>query len=85
MTKRARNDLASEGKSPAQEAASPALRINTVLTGDPAKWYEDWKRRGIVRSAPDAVRQAFQVLNERLTELQLKNLRLLAEVQAEQY
>jgi len=40
------------------------IRINTIITGDPATWLLSWKKRGLVRSNSDAIRQAFAVYNE---------------------
>jgi hypothetical protein len=56
------------------------VRINTVITGEPAKWLNEWKRRGLITSYTDAVIQALRVLNDKLTEqdlklVQLKNMR----------
>ena len=56
------------------------VRINTVITGEPAKWLNEWKRRGLITSYTDAVIQALRVLNDKLTEqdlklVQLKNIR----------
>ena len=54
----------------------PRVRINTELTGEPAQWFRAWKAAGLIRSAPDAVLQAFQAFHEKLTELQLKEAQL---------
>ena len=45
---------------------NPSIRINTVIRGDPALWLLEWKRRGIVRSNSDAIRQAFRAFREKL-------------------
>jgi hypothetical protein len=60
------------------------IRINTIVTGEPAIWLNDWKRRGLVTSYTDAIIQALRVFNEKLTEQdlrlsQLENLRHLEE------
>ncbi|MCW4046151.1 MAG: hypothetical protein NWE99_01110 [Candidatus Bathyarchaeota archaeon] len=52
------------------------IRINTVVMGEPAKWLNEWKRRGIVTSYTDAIIQALRVFNERLTEQDLKSAQL---------
>ena len=52
------------------------IRINTVVTGDPAQWLSEWKRRGIVTSYTDAVVQALRAFNERITEQDLKSAQL---------
>ncbi len=49
-----------------------SIKINTTLTGDPAIWYYEWKRRDIVKSTPDALLQAFQTFQKKLTEFELK-------------
>jgi len=56
------------------------VRVNTVITGEPAKWLNEWKRRGLITSYTDAVIQALRVFNEKLTAhdlkaVQLKNMR----------
>jgi len=62
----------------------PKVRINTVIVGEPAKWLEEWKRRGIITSYTDAVIQALRAMNEKITEqdlklIQLRNMRNLDE------
>jgi hypothetical protein len=52
------------------------IRINTIVIGEPAKWLNEWKRRGIVTSYTDAIIQALRVFNERLTEQDLKSAQL---------
>lgn len=52
------------------------VRINMVIEGEPAKWLEDWKRRGLVTSYTDAVLQSIRVFNEKITEQDLKITRL---------
>jgi hypothetical protein len=51
-------------------------RINTVISGEPALWLMEWKRRGLVLSNSDAVVQAFRVLQEKITEQDLKSVQL---------
>jgi len=48
------------------------IRINTVVIGEPAKWLNEWKRRGLVTSYTDAVIQALRTFNERVIEQDLK-------------
>jgi Arc/MetJ-type ribon-helix-helix transcriptional regulator len=60
------------------------VRINTVITGEPAEWLEEWKRRGLVTSYTDAVIQALRAMNEKITEqdlklIQLRNMKNVAE------
>jgi len=55
---------------------SSQLRINTTLIGEPAIWFYEWKAKGIVRSAPDAVLLAFQVLREKILERELRESQL---------
>lgn len=52
------------------------IRINTTVTGEPAKWLNEWKRRGLVTSYTDAVIQALRAFNERITEQDLKSAQL---------
>lgn len=52
------------------------VRINTVVTGEPAMWLEDWKRRGIINSYTDGVVQALREFNVKLTEQDLKRFQL---------
>ena len=42
------------------------------VTGEPAKWLMEWKRRGLVTSYSDAVLQALRLFNEKITEQDLK-------------
>jgi len=56
------------------------VRINTVISGEPAKWLAEWKRRGLITSYTDGVIQALKALNEKMTEqdlrlIQLRNLK----------
>jgi len=60
------------------------VRINTEVTGEPAMWFYEWKKKGIIRSAPDAVRQAFQALHDKILERQLKTAQLRATEYAEE-
>jgi len=50
----------------------PRIRINTVVIGEPAKWLNEWKRRGLVTTYTDAIIQALRVFNEKVTEQDLK-------------
>lgn len=52
------------------------VRINAVLTGEPAKWLMEWKRRGLITSYTDGVIQALKALNEKMTEMDLKLIQL---------
>ncbi len=52
------------------------IRINTLVVGEPAKWLNEWKRRGLVTSYTDAIIQALRAFNERLTEQDLKSAQL---------
>ena len=54
----------------------PKIRINTTVTGEPAKWLNEWKRRGLVTSYTDAVIQALRAFHERITEQDLKSVQL---------
>jgi hypothetical protein len=51
------------------------VRINITLTGDPARWYKERRRRGLVRNTRDAVVQALVALQERVLELDQEELR----------
>jgi hypothetical protein len=62
-----------------EQGFSGELRINITLTGDPARWYREWRRRGLVRSAREAVVQAFVALQERVLELDQKQEELRGE------
>ncbi|GAH34012.1 unnamed protein product [marine sediment metagenome] len=53
-----------------------SVRINTTVTGEPAKWLEEWKRRGLVTSYTDAVIQALRAFKEKVTEQDLKSAQL---------
>jgi hypothetical protein len=50
------------------ENSDAKVRINTVVIGEPAKWLNEWKRRGLVTSYTDAIIQALRTFNEKLTE-----------------
>jgi len=52
------------------------VRINTIITGEPAEWLEDWKRRGLVTSYTDAVIQALRAFNEKIADQDLKLVQL---------
>ena len=58
------------------EKKSARVRINTIIKGEPALWLIEWKKRGLVTSNADAVIQALRVLNEKITELDLKTVQL---------
>jgi len=60
----------------ANRVADLKVRINIVIVGEPAKWLEDWKRRGLVTSYRDAVIQGLRALNEKITEQYLKLIQL---------
>jgi len=53
-----------------------SVRINTTVTGEPAEWLEEWKRRGLVTSYTDAVIQALRAFKEKVTEQDLKSAQL---------
>ena len=52
------------------------VRINTVISGEPALWLKEWKHRGLITSYTDAVIQALRALNEKVTEQDLKSAQL---------
>ncbi len=52
------------------------LRVNLSLREEPVEWFQRWKARGIVDSVKDAVLMAFQALNEKITEQDLKRAQL---------
>jgi hypothetical protein len=54
----------------------PKIRINTVVIGEPAKWLNEWKRRGLVTSYTDAIIQALRTFNEKVIEQDLKSAQL---------
>jgi len=54
----------------------PRVRINTVVTGEPARWLKEWKRRGIINSYTGAVIQALRTFNQKVTEQDLKQVHL---------
>jgi hypothetical protein len=60
----------------ATENSDQKIRINTVVIGEPAKWLNEWKRRGLVTSYTDAVIQALRTFNERITEQDLRSTQL---------
>jgi hypothetical protein len=60
----------------ASENSDQRIRINTVVIGEPAKWLNEWKRRGIVTSYTDAVIQALRTFNEKVIEQDLKSAQL---------
>jgi Arc/MetJ-type ribon-helix-helix transcriptional regulator len=54
----------------------PKVRINVVITGEPALWIIEWKRRGLVTSNSDAVIQALRALYEKISEIDLRTVQL---------
>jgi hypothetical protein len=60
----------------ATENSDHKIRINTVVIGEPAKWLNEWKRRGLVTSYTDAIIQALRTFNEKITEQDLKSAQL---------
>ena len=52
------------------------VRINTIIEGEPATALLEWKRRGIVRSNTDAIRQSFRLFQEKLVEADLQASRI---------
>jgi hypothetical protein len=52
------------------------IRINTTVTGEPAKWLDEWKRRGLVTSYTDAIIQSLRAFKEKVTEQDLKSAQL---------
>jgi len=59
-----------------QAEIGPRVRINTVVTGEPAKWLFEWKRRGIISSYTDGVIQSLRAFNQKVTEEDLKQVQL---------
>lgn len=59
-----------------ENSDGPRIRINTVVIGEPAKWLNEWKRRGLVTSYTDAIIQALRTFNERIIEQDLKSSQL---------
>lgn len=51
-----------------EKDADYSVRINTTISGLPAKWLRDWKLKGYVKSNSDAVRQAFRCFQEKLKD-----------------
>jgi hypothetical protein len=60
----------------ATENSYQKIRINTVVIGEPAKWLNEWKRRGLVTSYTDAIIQALRTFNEKVIEQDLKSAQL---------
>ena len=52
------------------------IRINTTVTGEPAKWLNEWKRGGLVTSYTDAIIQSLSGFDEKVTEQNLKSAQL---------
>lgn len=69
----------------ATESNGQKIRINTVVIGEPAKWLNEWKRRGLVTTYTDAIIQALRVFNEKVTEQDLKSAQLGNIKQADDY
>jgi hypothetical protein len=59
-----------------ENSNGPKIRINTVVIGEPAKWLNEWKRRGLVTSYTDAIIQALRTFNEKVIEQDLKSAQL---------
>ena len=59
-----------------ENSNDPRIRINTVVIGEPAKWLDEWKRRGLVTTYTDAIIQALRTFNEKITEQDLKSAQL---------
>jgi hypothetical protein len=59
-----------------ENSNDPRIRINTVVIGEPAKWLNEWKRRGLVTSYTDAIIQALRTFNEKVIEQDLKSAQL---------
>jgi hypothetical protein len=49
------------------------VRLNTIISGEPAEWLMEWKRRGLVLSNTEAVILAFRALHKQIVEDDLKN------------
>ena len=58
------------------ETDKKRVTLNMVVEGEPAKWLGEWKERGLVTSYTDAVIQALRTFNEKVTEQDLKTVRL---------
>lgn len=63
-------------KKATENSNDPRIRINTVVIGEPAKWLNEWKRRGLVTTYTDAIIQALRTFNEKITEQDLKSAQL---------
>jgi len=59
-----------------KNAFEKGIRINMKVEGEPAKWLEEWKRRGLVTSYTDAVIQALRELHERINDQDIKYSRV---------
>ena len=55
---------------------SHKLRINMSIKGEPITWINEWKKRGIIRTVPQAVVLALQTLHQHFVEMQLKTAQL---------
>jgi len=60
------------GEQVGELSKSVEIKINTVIAGEPAKWLNEWKERGLVGSNTDAVIQALRFLHEHHVEQSLK-------------
>jgi hypothetical protein len=60
----------------ATENSDHKIRINTIVVGEPARWLNEWKRRGLVTTYTDAIIQALRTFNEKITEQDLKTAQL---------
>ena len=61
------------------------IRITTQIRGEPASWLLEWKHRGSVLSNTDAVIQAFQALQEKISDRDLKTNQVKSRVELESY
>lgn len=52
------------------------VRINMVVTDEPAQWLNEWKRRGLITSYTDGVIQGLRTFNEKIIEQDLKAVQL---------
>ncbi|MCW4002631.1 MAG: hypothetical protein NWE95_01790 [Candidatus Bathyarchaeota archaeon] len=59
-----------------KEQTKARIRINMIVEGEPATWLNEWKHRGLISSYTDAVIQALRVLNDKVTEQDLRTAQL---------
>jgi hypothetical protein len=52
------------------------ISVNLKLTGEPAEWLTEWKKRGIISGYTDAVLQGLMALRDRINEQDLKAAKL---------